>query len=97
MEYACPVWHASISKEDSLTLERIQASIAKRILQATPLEVCSTMGESVRPSSFHNPTPSANKHAVQICRSSLSAAVQTIQASVEPRLSTALKDRSVVP
>ena len=26
---------------------------------------------------FHNPTLSANKHVVQICRSSLSAAVQT--------------------
>ena len=60
-------------------------------------EVCSTMGESIRPSSFHNPTPSANKHVVQICRSSLSAAVQTVQVSVEPHLSTALKDRSVVP
>ena len=42
-------------------------------------EVCSTMGESTRLSSFHNPTPSANKHVVQICRSSLSAAVQTVQ------------------
>ena len=43
-------------------------------------EVCSTMGESIRPftSSFHNPTPSADKHVVQICRSSLSAAVQTV-------------------
>ena len=60
-------------------------------------EVCSTMGESIGPSSFHNPTPSENKHVVQICRSSLSAAVQTVQVSVEPRLSTALKDRSVVP
>ena len=60
-------------------------------------EVCSTIGESIRPSSFHNPTPSANKHVVQICRSSLSAAVQTVQVSVEPHLSTALKDRSVVP
>ena len=59
-------------------------------------EVCSTMGESIRPSSFHNPTLSANKHVVQICRSSLLAAVQTVQVSVEPRLSTALKDRSVV-
>ena len=42
MEYACPVWHASISKEDSLTLERIQASVARRILQAdwsTPKEL----------------------------------------------------------
>ena len=60
-------------------------------------EVCSTMGESIRPSSFHNPKPSAKKHSVQICRSSLSAAVQTDQVSVEPYLSTALKDRSVVP
>ena len=42
MEYACPVWHASISREDSLTLERIQASVARRILQAdwsTPKEL----------------------------------------------------------
>ena len=54
-------------------------------------------GESIRPSSFHNPTLSANKHAVQIYRSSLSDATQTVQGSVEPRLSTALKDRSVVP
>ena len=38
-------------------------------------EVCSTMGESIIPSSFHNPTPSAIKHVVQVCRSSLSAAV----------------------
>ena len=60
-------------------------------------EVCSTMGESIRPSSFHNPTPSANKHVVQICHSSLSTAVQTVQVGVEPLLSTALKDRSVVP
>ena len=27
-------------------------------------EVCSTMGESIRPSSFHNPMRSANKHVV---------------------------------
>ena len=70
-------------------------------------EVCSTitMGEcihekayiQVRPSSFSHPTLSANKHVVQICRSSLSAAVQTVQVSVEPHLSTAWKDRSVVP
>ena len=72
-------------------------------------EVCSTMRESIRPSSFHNPTLSANKHVVQICRFSLSAAVdgladRAVQVSVEPRLSTAthkaemaLKDRSVVP
>ena len=42
MEYACPVWHASISKEDSLTLERIQARVARRILQiewSTPKEL----------------------------------------------------------
>ena len=37
-------------------------------------EVCSTMGECIRPSSFHNPTLSANKNVVQICRFSLSAA-----------------------
>ena len=35
--------------------------------------VCSTMWESIRPSSFHNPTLFANKHVVQIYRSSLSA------------------------
>ena len=34
---------------------------------------------------------SANKHVVQICCSSLSAAVQTVQVSVEPHLSTAWK------
>ena len=44
------------------------------------------LGESIRPTSFHNPTLSANKHVVQIYRSSLSAAVQTVQVSVEPRL-----------
>ena len=44
----------------------------------------------------HNPTLSANKHVVQICRSSLSAAtLKTVQVSVKPRLSTALKDRLV--
>ena len=50
-------------------------------LPPTPSQtkVCSTIGESTRPSSFHNPTLSANKHVVQICRSSLSAAVQTVQ------------------
>ena len=51
-------------------------------------EVCSTMRESIRPSSFHNPTLSANKHVVQICRFSLSAAVDgladhAVQVSVE--------------
>ena len=60
-------------------------------------EVCSTMGGSIRPSSFHNPTPSAKNKVVQICRSSLSAAMQTVQVSVEPHLSMALKDRSVTP
>ena len=68
-------------------------------------EVCSmiTMGESIHTTYrwdrrlFHNPTLSANKHDVQIRRSSLSAAVQTVQVSVEPHLSTAPKDRSVVP
>ena len=38
-----------------------------------------------RPSSFHNPTLSANKHVVKISRSSLSAAVLTVQ--VERRTS----------
>ena len=56
-----------------------------------------SMEESIKPSSFHNPTPTANKHAVQICRFLLSAAVQTVQVSVEPHISTALKDRSVAP
>ena len=55
------------------------------------------MGESIRLSSFHNPALSVNKHVEQIYRSSLSAAMQTVQVSVAPRLLTALKDRSVVP
>ena len=38
-----------------------------------------------RPSTFRNPMLSANKHVVQICRSSQSAAVQTVQ--VERRTS----------
>ena len=38
-------------------------------------EVCSMMGESIRLSSFYNPTLSANKHVVQICHFSLSAGV----------------------
>ena len=69
------------------------------LLPPTPsqTEVCSTMGESIRLSSFHNPTLSANKHVVQIYRSSLSAVVQTVQVGVVPRLSTVLKERSVVP
>ena len=60
-------------------------------------EVCSTMGESIRPSSLHNPTPSAKKHVVQICRSLLSPAMQTVQVSVETHLSRALKYCSDVP
>ena len=52
----------------------------------------------VRPSSFSQSNALREyKHCVQICRSSLSAAVQTLHVSVEPHLSTALKDRSVVP
>ena len=68
-------------------------------LPRTPSQtkVYSTMGESIRPSSLHNPTPSAKKHVIQICRSLLSAAMQTVQVSIEPHLSTALKDRSVLP
>ena len=38
-----------------------------------------------------------DKHVVQICRSSLSAAMQTVQMSVEARLSTELKSSSVIP
>ena len=38
-----------------------------------------------------------DKHVVQICRSSLSAAMQTVQMSVEARLSTVLKSSSVMP
>ena len=60
-------------------------------------KVCSTMGESIKPSSLHNPTPSAKKHVVQSCRFLLSAAMQTFQVSVEPHHSTALKGRSVMP
>ena len=41
--------------------------------------------QHTRPSTFHNPMLSANKHVVQICRSSQSAAVQTVQ--VERRTS----------
>ena len=37
-------------------------------------EVCSTMGESIRPSAFYDPTLLKNKHVVQIRRVSLSAA-----------------------
>ena len=41
--------------------------------------------QHTRPSTFHNPMLSANKHVVQICHSSQSAAVQTVQ--VERRTS----------
>ena len=51
-------------------------------LPTTPsqTEVCSTisMGESIEPSSFHNPTLLANKHVVQIFRFSLSAAADCL-------------------
>ena len=41
--------------------------------------------KQTRPSSFHgHPTLSANKHVVQICRSSLSAAVHTVQVERRP-------------
>ena len=51
-------------------------------------EVWSTMGETIRASSFHNPTLSLNKHVVQICRSSLSAAANGLaQGSGERRTS----------
>ena len=49
--------------------------------------------QHTRPSTFHNPMLSANKHAVP--RSRLPC--RLFRLSVEPRLSTALKDRSVVP
>ena len=41
------------------------------------IDVC--WRKHTRPSTFHNPMLSANKHVVQICRSSQSAAVQTVQ------------------
>ena len=61
-------------------------AISSSSLPPTPsqTEVGSTMGESIRQSSFHNPTLSANEHLVQICRSSLSAAVQTVQRRTSP-------------
>ena len=44
-------------------------------------EVCSTMLGSIRPSSFHNPTPSANKHVVPLlaigCRADCSGERRT--------------------
>ena len=54
-------------------------------------EVCSTMGESIRPSSFHNSTLSTNKHIkiAALRYRLLPMALQTVQVRVEPRLSTA--------
>ena len=49
--------------------------------------VCSTMGESTRSSPFYNPTLSANKHVVQICRFSLSPAADLADGSRERRTS----------
>ena len=41
LEYASPVWHRSLREEDAMSLERIQASVARSLLQAdwfTPKE-----------------------------------------------------------
>ena len=41
MEYACAVWHGSLREDVALSLERIQASVARRLLRAdwfTPKE-----------------------------------------------------------
>ena len=41
LEYASPVWHGSLREEDAMSLERIQASVARGLLQAdwfTPKE-----------------------------------------------------------
>ena len=34
LEYASPVWHGSLREEDAMSLERIQASVARSLLQA---------------------------------------------------------------
>ena len=34
LEYASPVWHGDLSKQQSLALERVKASVARRILKA---------------------------------------------------------------
>ena len=42
MEYACPVWHSSVSAVDALALERVQASVVRTILAAdwdTPKDI----------------------------------------------------------
>ena len=41
LDYASPVWHGSLREEDAMSLERIQASVARSLLQAdwfTPKE-----------------------------------------------------------
>ena len=57
-------------------------------------EVCSTMGERTRPSSFDNPTLSANKHVVQVCRFSLSAAADGLTDSSGERQTSHLDAES---
>ena len=42
LEYASPVWHGDISRQHAIALERIQASVARRVLKApwrTPKQV----------------------------------------------------------
>ena len=42
LEYASPVWHVGISRQQAIALERIQASVARRVLKApwrTPKQV----------------------------------------------------------
>ena len=34
LEYASPVWHGSLWEEDTMSLERIQASVVRSLLQA---------------------------------------------------------------
>ena len=34
LEYASPLWHGTRSKDDALTMERIQAAASQRILRA---------------------------------------------------------------
>ena len=55
------------------------------LFPGSPLGDQTDVLQHTRPSTFHNPMLSANKHVVQICRSSQSAAVQTVQ--VERRTS----------
>ena len=77
------------------------------LFPATPFKQSSTMGENVRPSSFtiqRCPRISTSYKFADFRYRLPSMALQTVQVSVEPRLSTAthkvetaLKDRSVVP